>query len=166
MRRALVYASVLVAAALIQAAWLARVQISGAILDPLLPLAIGVGILRGAESGGIAGLTAGLLQDLLGGGPVGVHGLSKLVVGFASGLFERSIYLENPLLPAIATFIGTLLGEILMVIIGAVTGLGGPVWLDVIPRMLAQAVLNSAIAPLLFRIVRTIEARLERPRER
>ena len=163
MRRVLVYAGVLVVAALIQAAWLARVQILGAILDPLLPLAIGVGILRGAESGAVAGLTAGLLQDLLGGGPLGVHGLSKLVVGFASGLFERSIYLENPLLPAIATFIGTLLGEALLVIIGAVTGLGEAAWPDTISRMLAQAILNSAVAPLLFRGVRTIEARLERP---
>src|SRR5947209_13855108 len=55
--------------------------------------------------------------------PPGVNGLSKLVVGFASGLFERSIYIENPLLPAIATFVGTLLGEVLLVIFALIVGL-------------------------------------------
>src|SRR5574337_1049194 len=89
--------------ALVQVAWLARVQVWGAILDPLVPLIVGMGILKGAESGAVVGVAAGLLQDLLsGGGPLGVNGLSKLVVGFASGMFERSIYIENPLLPALA----------------------------------------------------------------
>lgn len=162
--RALVYAGVLASVALVQAAWLARVQVWGAALDPLLPLAVAVGILRGAESGAIVGVAAGLLQDLLsGGGPLGVNGLSKLVVGFASGLFERSIYVENPLLPAIATFVGTLLGELLLVIVALIVGLGGPPpWTAIVAKMVTQAVLNSVIAPLLFRGVRVIETRFQR----
>src|SRR5207249_8947627 len=138
--------------ALVQAAWLARAQVLGAALDPLLPLAVGMGILRGAESGAVVGVAAGLLQDLLsGGGPLGVNGLSKLVVGFASGLFERSIYIENPLLPAIATFVGTLLGEVLLVIVALIVGLGVPPASALAAKMIMQALLNSAIAPLLFR---------------
>jgi len=161
--RALVYAGALVLVALVQAAWLARVQVFGAALDPLLPFAVGMGILRGAESGAVAGVTAGLLQDLLsGGGPLGVNGLSKLVVGFASGLFERSIYIENPLLPAVATFVGTLLGEILLVIVALVVGLGSLPWTAVVAKMVAQALLNSAAAPLLFRGIRVVETRFQR----
>lgn len=161
--RALVYGGVLAAAVLIQTAWLARIEISGAILDPLLPIAVAVGILRGATSGAVVGLAGGLLQDLLSGGPLGVGGLTKLVVGFASGLFERSIYIENPLLPAVATFAGTLLSELLLVIVGQVTGLGRET-AGALPRAAAQAVLNSAVAPFLFRGIRRIEVRLERPR--
>jgi len=161
--RAFVYASVVVMVALVQAAWLARAQVLGAALDPLLPLAVGMGILRGAESGAVVGVAAGLLQDLLsGGGPLGVNGLSKLVVGFASGLFERSIYIENPLLPAIATFVGTLLGEALLVIVALVVGLGVPSTSALAAKMIMQAILNSAIAPLLFRGIRAIETRLQR----
>jgi len=161
--RAFVYASVVVMVALVQAAWLARAQVLGAALDPLLPLAVGMGILRGAESGAVVGVAAGLLQDLLsGGGPLGVNGLSKLVVGFASGLFERSIYIENPLLPAIATFVGTLLGEVLLVIVALVVGLGVPSTSALAAKMIMQAILNSAIAPLLFRGIRAIETRLQR----
>ena len=163
MSRAFVYASVVVMVALVQAAWLARAQVLGAALDPLLPLAVGMGILRGAESGAVVGVAAGLLQDLLsGGGPLGVNGLSKLVVGFASGLFERSIYIENPLLPAIATFVGTLLGEVLLVIVALIVGLGVPSASALAAKMIVQALLNSAIAPLLFRGIRAIEIRLQR----
>ena len=106
-------------------------------------IAVAVGILRGAEYGGVLGLAAGLLQDLLGGGPLGVNGLTKMVVGFASGLFERSIYIENPLLPAVAAFAGTLLSEALLLTVGQVTGLSGTVAASA-PRVLTQAVLNAA----------------------
>ncbi len=163
MSRALVYTGVVLVAALVQAAWLARVQVSGAALDPLLPFVVGMGILRGAESGAVAGVAAGLLQDLLsGGGSLGVNGLSKLVVGFASGLFERSIYIENPLLPAIATFAGTLLGEVLLIIVQLIVGLDVQPAPAALAKMIVQALLNSAIAPLLFRGIRAIEDRLQR----
>ncbi|HEX9532846.1 MAG TPA: rod shape-determining protein MreD [bacterium] len=163
MSRVLAYTGVVVILALVQAAWLARVQVWGAILDPLVPLIVGVGILRGAESGAVVGVAAGLLQDLLsGGGPLGVNGLSKLVVGFASGMFERSIYIENPLLPAIATFIGTLLGGVLLVIVALLVGLGVPPWPAIVARLIMQAVLNSAIAPVLFRTIRVIETHFQR----
>jgi len=159
----LIYGGLLVIAGLVQVAWLARVEISGAILDPLLPIAVAVGILRGAEAGGAVGLAAGLLQDLLGGGPLGVNGLSKMMVGFASGLFERSIYLENPLLPAVATFAGTLLSEVLLLAVGQVTGLSGSV-AAAAPRALTQAMMNGALAPVLFRGIKGIEIRLARTR--
>lgn len=163
MSRVLAYTGVVVILALVQVAWLARVQVWGAILDPLVPLIIGMGILKGAESGAVVGVAAGLLQDLLsGGGPLGVNGLSKLVVGFASGMFERSIYIENPLLPAIATFIGTLLGGVLLVIVALLVGLGVSPWPAVVARIIVQAVLNSAIAPVLFRTIRVIETRFQR----
>ena len=159
----LIYGGLLLVAGLVQVAWLARVEISGAILDPLLPIAVAVGILRGAESGGAVGLAAGLLQDLLGGGPLGVNGLTKMVVGFASGLFERSIYIENPLLPAVATFAGTLLSEFLLLAVGQITGLSGSTAASA-PRALTQAVMNGALAPVLFRGIKGIEVRLARTR--
>lgn len=158
----LTYGGILAAAALVQTAWLVRVPIAGAVFDPLLVLAVAVGILRGAEHGAVVGLVGGLLQDLLSGGPLGVNGLSKLVVGFGSGLYERSIYIENPFLPAVTAFAGTLLGEALLSIVGVVTGLGVFAWSEAIPRTFVQAVMNSAIAPPLFRGVRVLDLRLER----
>lgn len=156
------YGGALIVAALVQTAWLGRMPIAGAVMDPVLVLAVATGILRGAESGAVIGLAGGLLQDLLSGGPLGMHGLSKLVVGFGSGLFERSIYIENPFLPAVAAFAGTLLGEALLNIVGVVTGLGTVSLRDAVPRVLIQAVLNSVIAPPLFRGIRALGLRFER----
>ncbi len=145
MNRVVTYGSVLIVAALVQTAWLARLPGVGAVIDPVLVLAVG-----------------GLLQDLLSGGPLGMHGLSKLVAGFGSGLFERSIYIENPFLPAVAAFAGTLLGEALLNVIGVVTGLGSVSWTEAVPRVVIQAGLNSVIAPPLFRGVRSLDERFER----
>jgi hypothetical protein len=86
-----------------------------------------------------------------------------MVVGFASGLFERSIYLENPLLPAVATFVGTLLSEVLLLLLGQITGLGDPAAAS-FPRVLTQAVMNGALAPVLFRAIKGVEVRLVRTR--
>jgi hypothetical protein len=77
-------------------------------------------------------------------------------------MFERSIYIENPLLPAIATFIGTLLGGVLLVIVALLVGLGVPPWPAIVARLIMQAVLNSAIAPVLFRTIRVIETHFQR----
>lgn len=59
--KGLAYGAVFIAAALIQSAWLGRLQIWGAVLDPLWPLVVAVGVLRGAEAGAVGGVGAGLL---------------------------------------------------------------------------------------------------------
>jgi rod shape-determining protein MreD len=162
-RWVLAYAGAVVLAAVVHAAWLARLRVAGAAADPLLALAVGVGVLQGAERGAVVGTAAGLLQDLLsGGGPLGVYGLSKLVVGFGSGLFERSIYLDNPLLPAVATAAGTVVSEVTLVILAAVIGLAPGPWPAELARIAAQVVLNSALAPLVFRGIRVLDARVRR----
>ncbi len=162
MTRALIYSTVIVVATLIQSSWLARLPVWGAVIDPLLPLVVAVGIFRGAESGAVIGLGAGLLQDLVSGAAIGVNGLSKLIVGFASGQFERSISVEDPFLPAVATCLATLLGQLLVLGVLVVTDLAAPAWPAMIQTIVAQAVLNSAIAPLIFRGVRMIEHQVQK----
>lgn len=160
--KVLAYGGIFIVAALIQSAWLARLQLWGAIVDPLLPLVVAIGIVRGSEAGALAGVVAGLLQDLLGGATLGLHGLSQMVVGFAAGLFERSLYLEDPLLPAVATFAATVVGETLVRLVVMTAHLGPVPWPATVPEILAQGALNSAIAPFAFRLVRGIEQRFRK----
>ncbi len=162
MIRAVVYGLLIAAAVLIQSAWLARLQLWGAVIDPLLPLVLAIGIFRGAEGGALAGLAAGWVQDLLSGAAIGVHVLSKLVVGFAAGLFEQSIYAEDPFLPAVATFVATVLGELVLLGVLVVTGLAPLSWPRTPQTVLVQAVMNSAIAPVVFRGVRAIERQIQK----
>jgi len=58
--------------------------------------------------------------------------------------------------------VGTLLGEVLLVIVALIVGLGVPSASALAAKMIMQALLNSAIAPLLFRGIRAIEIRLQR----
>ncbi len=162
MIRPVVYVLVVVVAGLVQSAWLARIPVWGAVIDPLLPLVVAIGIFRGAEEGAVVGVAAGLLQDLLSGAAIGVHGLSKLVVGFVAGLFEQSIYAEDPFLPAVATCVATLLGELVLLGVLVVTALAPLSWPLTLQTVLAQAVLNSAIAPVVFRGVRAIERQIQK----
>lgn len=157
--KGLAYGGVFIAAALIQSVWLIRLQIWGAVLDPLLPLVVAIGIFRGSEAGALSGIGAGLLQDLLAGSTLGLHGLSKMVIGFGSGLFERSIYLEDPLLPAVATFAATVAAETVVRLVVVIARLGPVPWPAVVPEILVQGALNGAVAPLAFRLIRTIEHR-------
>lgn len=162
MIRVAVYGVLIAIAALVQSAWLARIPVWGASIDPLLPLVVAIGVFRGAEGGAITGAVAGWVQDLLSGAAMGVHILSKLVVGFAAGLFEQSIYAEDPFLPAVATFVATIFGELVLIGVLVVTGLAPLVWPRTLQSLLAQAVLNSVIAPLVFRGVRAIERQIQR----
>jgi rod shape-determining protein MreD len=93
---------------------------------------------------------------------MGVHVLSKLVVGFVAGMFEQSIYADDPFLPAVATFLATILGELVLMAVLVITGLAPLVWPRALQAPLAQAVLNSAIAPFVFRGVRAIEHQIQR----
>lgn len=162
MIRVVTYTILIAIAALVRSAWLARIPVWGASIDPVLPLVVAIGVFRGAEEGALGGVVAGWVQDLLSGAAMGVHVLSKLVVGFVAGMFEQSIYAEDPFLPAVATFLATLLGELVLMVVLVITGLAPLVWPRTLQALLAQGVLNSAIAPFVFRGVRAIERQIQR----
>ncbi|MCL5291840.1 MAG: rod shape-determining protein MreD, partial [Actinobacteria bacterium] len=59
----------------------------------------------------VFGFSGGLLQDFLSGQVVGLSAFSKAIVGFISGLVERTIFVENVLLPMGAIFIASMLND-------------------------------------------------------
>jgi len=68
-------------------------------VTPDLPLVLTVllGLRRGPELGCLAGFVAGLLQDVTGGGLVGVQALTKALVGFGVGFLGGRLAVSNPL---------------------------------------------------------------------
>ena len=63
---------------------------------PLVVVAM-LALRRGPEFGCLAGLGAGLLQDITTGGLLGVQGLTKAVAGFAVGASARRLSASSPL---------------------------------------------------------------------
>lgn len=89
------------AALVLEITWLPLLGL-GAPADPMLIVVVTVGLLHGPEEGAIVGAGCGLLADVMTGVPLGLGMLAGAAVGFCAGLAERSIYVENLWLPAIA----------------------------------------------------------------
>ena len=68
-------------------------------VTPDLPLILTVllALRGGAETGCAAGFVAGLLQDVAGGGLVGVQAVTKALAGFGVGMLVGRLWLANPL---------------------------------------------------------------------
>jgi len=68
-------------------------------VTPDIPLVLTalLALRRGPEVGCLSGFVAGLLQDVTGGGFVGVQALTKALVGFGVGLLAVRLLVSNPL---------------------------------------------------------------------
>lgn len=111
---------------------------------PLLVIAL-VALRRGPEAGCLAGFAAGLLQDLAGGGLLGVQAMAKALAGFGFGLASGRLWADNPLVqvPAVValTAVEGLLRFGILQLVHFPAGLG-PLLGDVI---LPQALYNGAV---------------------
>jgi rod shape-determining protein MreD len=68
-------------------------------ITPDLPLILTafLALHRGPETGCLAGFVAGFLQDMAGGGLIGVQALTKSLAGFAMGLLVGRLWVASPL---------------------------------------------------------------------
>lgn len=123
----------------------------GIVPDFALIVAVSLGLLKGPWYGAVIGLATGLFCDLLSGGAiVGVGALAKMVAGFAAGLLEKTIFKDNLFVPFLSLLAGTLLSEIIFLVISGALGMHvGPVLL-ILPRLLALALYNAVLAPLVY----------------
>jgi rod shape-determining protein MreD len=69
-------------------------------VTPDIPLIIVVllALRRGSEAGCLAGFVAGFLQDIAGGGLIGVQALTKAAVGFGVGALGGRLHIAQPLI--------------------------------------------------------------------
>lgn len=74
----------------------------GVVPDVPLILVVLLSLRRGSEAGCLAGFALGLAQDVLGGGPLGLHVVSKAVLGFLAGDLPRVFLVERPVVVGVA----------------------------------------------------------------
>jgi len=75
------------------------IAILGVIPETALVLIVSYGILRGEIEGAIFGFSAGFLQDIFSGGPLGMFALIGFIIGYASGKPFRDFFKDNYFLP-------------------------------------------------------------------
>lgn len=124
--------------------------------DLLLVMVISYTLVGGIKPGTIAGFALGMLEDLLSGGFIGVNTMTKTLLGFSTGLLEKSIFHDHIFVPSLMTFVGTILNSLLYMVIVHSFDQRFTMF-PPLGKLMALAMLNALLAPLVFIIVRRIE---------
>ena len=165
MTRYAAYATLVAVLLIVQIVWLDRVTIGGAAPNPLVILVMAVGLLHGSEEGALVGAGVGFLQDVVAGGPLGLGMLAELSVGFAAGLGEHVIYVENIWLPVLGAVTLSALHTAVWAAAAHLVGMLQAPILEVIRVGALGACYNGFIAVPIFRALRYIDLALVRDHE-
>src|SRR5262245_49673095 len=118
---------------------------------PDIPLIIVVllSLRRGPEFGCVAGFAAGLLQDVAGGGLLGVQALTKALVGFAIGAIGTELRVAQPLVQvpglAVLTVVAGLVRFALLKLFHFPAPFGELMLYVVLPQALYNGFLGAAL---------------------
>ncbi len=144
----------IILAELIHSAWLVRLPIAGQVIDPGLVLIVAVGFARPSWAP-LAGLGAGLLQDLLFGGSLGLFALCKFLLGQGTAALGR-VLVEQRGLHWLVTAGATVAHQVILAVVLLVTGLLPVAAADFGRPLLAQVLANLIAVIPVFVAVRAL----------
>jgi rod shape-determining protein MreD len=142
---------------------LARFVIRGTVaVDLVLVVVIYVALISGPGTGLLTGTFAGLVQDALSTGVVGIGALAKTIVGFLAGIVGTQFIVAQPL-PRFVVFFGA-------TVVHAVVFIGLYVALDLrqlgtpYAAVLGQAAGNAIVGVVAFQLAELLPGAVERRR--
>jgi rod shape-determining protein MreD len=142
---------------------LARFVIRGLVaVDLVLVAVVYVALTSGPVTGLLTGTFAGLVQDALTTGVVGIGGLAKTVVGFMAGVIGTQFIVTQPL-PRFVVFFGA-------TVVHAIIYVGLYVLLDLrhfgtpVAAVAGQATGNAVVGVVAFQLVELLPGAVERRR--
>jgi rod shape-determining protein MreD len=131
-------------------------------VDLVLVAVVYVALTSGPVGGMLAGSAAGLIQDSLGTGIVGIGGLAKSIVGFFAGVFGQQ-FIVTAALPRLAMFVGATLVHAL-VFMGLYEVLGLRTFESPWTTVGTQALTNAVVGMVAFAVIEAVPGVLERRR--
>ena len=144
---------------------LARFVVGGtAALDLVLVVVVYVALTTGPVSGMLAGSVAGVIQDALSSGVIGIGGLAKSIVGFAAGVIGQQ-FIVTAALPRFVMFLAASVAHA-AVFMGLYVMLGLRTFPSPWTAILSQAVGNAVVGMIAFTIIEGLPGILERRRMR
>lgn len=100
MRKNVVWAVLVIATALVEATWLSRVRIQGAVPELTLLLVVYFAIVDGEERAMFTGALGGLFQDIAADAVLGHHVLCLVAVGYLAGRISTRLITDHPAVKA------------------------------------------------------------------
>ena len=150
-----------VAVALALQTTIARFVVGGTTaIDLVLVVVVYVALTTGPVTGMFAGSAAGLVQDALSSGVIGVGGLAKSLVGFLAGMIGQQ-FIMTAVLPRFVMFMAaTLLHAV--VFMGLYMLLGLRTFSSPYAATLSQAAGNAVVGMIAFTIIEAFPGVIER----
>ena len=147
--------------ALVLQTTLAQVVVRGTgAVDLVLVVVIYIAISSGAATGLLAGAAAGLAQDALSSGILGIGGLAKTVVGFVIGMVASQFIVVRPLPRFVVFFAATILHA--TVFMGLYELLGLRHFGKAYGGVASQAVANAIVGLVAFQLIEFVPGALQR----
>ena len=158
-----VIAVIAIALALALQTTLARFMVAGnAAIDLVLVAVVYVALTTGPISGMLAGSVAGLIQDALSSGVVGIGGLAKAIVGFLVGTIGQQ-FIVTAALPRLVMFVAATAAH-LAIFMGLYVALGLRTFPSPGQSILSQALGNAIVGMIAFTIIEALPGMVERRR--
>ena len=144
---------------------LAQFLVGGtAALDLVLVVVVYVALTAGPVAGMLTGSAAGIVQDALSSGVIGVGGLAKSIVGFAAGVIGRQ-FIVTAVAPQFVMFLGATAVHAAL-FVGLYVMLGLRAFPSPWAGIASQAVGNAAVGVVAFLFLEAIPGLVERRRQR
>lgn len=144
---------------------LARFLVGGtAAVDLVLVVVVYVALTSGPVTGMLAGSLAGLVQDALSSGVIGIGGLAKSVVGFLAGAIGQQ-FIVTAALPRLVMFVAATAAHA-AVFMGLYVLLGLRSFPSPWTAIASQAVGNAAVGMIAFTLIESLPGMAERRRLR
>lgn len=144
---------------------LARFLVGGTVaLDLVLVVVVYVALTSGPVRGMVAGSFAGIIQDALSSGVIGIGGLAKSLVGFLAGAIGQQ-FIVTAALPRFVIFLAATAVHA-MVFMGLYVALGLRSFSSPWTAIVSQALANGAVGLVAFAVIESLPGALERRRVR
>lgn len=134
----------------------------GTAIDLVLIVVVFVAIKSGPITGVLAGTVAGLIQDALSSGILGIGGLAKTIVGFLSGVLGTQFIVTAPLPRFLLLGLATVLHA--AIFMGLYTLLNLRQFSAPFPGILTQAVGNAFVGVVAFQMIEWLPGFVDRRR--
>jgi rod shape-determining protein MreD len=142
---------------------IARFVVSGPVaVDLVLVVVVYVALSSGSVPGLLTGTVAGLIQDSLSTGLIGIGGLAKTIVGFVTGIVGTQLNIAEPVARFVVFFSATVVHQAITIGLNAVLGLqpfGAPY-----AAVAGEALGNAIVGVAAFQLVELLPGAVERRR--
>ena len=139
--------------ALAEAALLSNIAVLPAVPDLSLLCVLYISLNNGRLMGEATGFVSGIFLDFLSASPWGLNCLYRVILGYAGGIFNKTITTDGVLIPAVLGCTATL-GKLLLVwLISVLYPFGLVAYRPLSPVFIFELCANTVLCPIVFKFL-------------